>query len=113
GTSCEARYGARNSTELGAGRGARLERHLPSRLSMKEKTMGNQRSSQSEMSGMAFPSFLRRFAVAPLPVPASWYALPLRLIVGFGFVEHGYAKLSRGVDAFAAILHAMGTPFAD
>ena len=65
------------------------------------------------MSGMAFTSFLRQFAVAPLPVPASWYALPLRLIVGFGFVEHGYAKLSRGVDAFAAILHAMGTPFAD
>ena len=56
---------------------------------------------------------LRRFAVAPLPVPLSWYAVPLRLIVGFGFVEHGYAKLSRGVDAFAAILHAIGTPLAD
>jgi putative oxidoreductase len=51
--------------------------------------------------------------VAPLPVPASWYAVPLRLIVGFGFVQHGYAKLSRGADEFIAILHALGTPFAD
>jgi putative oxidoreductase len=50
---------------------------------------------------------------APLPVPADWYAVPLRLIVGLGFVEHGYAKLSRGADAFIAILHAIGVPFAD
>lgn len=47
-----------------------------------------------------------------LPVPASWYAIPLRLIVGFGFIEHGFAKLSRGADDFIAILHAIGTPFA-
>jgi putative oxidoreductase len=68
---------------------------------------------RSELSGMEFKSLLNRFAVAPLPVPASWYAVPLRLIVGFGFVEHGYAKLSRGVDGFIAILHAIGMPFAD
>ena len=48
-----------------------------------------------------------------LPVPATWYALPLRLVIGLGFVEHGYAKLYRGADAFIAILHAMGMPFAD
>src|SRR5215470_5121443 len=36
-----------------------------------------------------------------------------RLIVGFGLVEHGYAKLSRGADGFVTILHAMGLPFAD
>jgi putative oxidoreductase len=52
-------------------------------------------------------------AVAPLPLPASWCALPLRLIIGLGFVEHGYAKLIRGPDAFIAILHAIGMPFAD
>lgn len=40
----------------------------------------------------------------------SWYAMPLRLIVGVGFVEHGYAKLSRGADSFTAILHALGMP---
>jgi putative oxidoreductase len=39
--------------------------------------------------------------------------MPLRLIVGFGFVQHGYAKLSRGPDDFIAILHAIGVPFAD
>ena len=34
-------------------------------------------------------------------------------MVGFGFVEHGYAKLARGPNAFIAILHAIGMPFAD
>src|ERR1700720_497013 len=36
--------------------------------------------------------------------------IPIRLIVGYGFMEHGFAKLSRGVGAFAAILQAMGVP---
>lgn len=34
-------------------------------------------------------------------------------MVGLGFMQHGYAKLARGPDAFIAILHAMGMPFAD
>jgi putative oxidoreductase len=38
------------------------------------------------------------------------YALPLRLIVGYGFMEHGYAKLARGADSFVAILHALAMP---
>src|SRR5215469_3336872 len=41
---------------------------------------------------------------------ARWAPIPLRAIVGYGFMEHGFAKLSRGPDAFAAILHAMGVP---
>src|SRR5258705_6362597 len=41
---------------------------------------------------------------------ARWAPLPLRLIVGFGFMEHGFAKLTRGSDAFAIILHALGVP---
>jgi len=36
--------------------------------------------------------------------------LPLRLLVGFGFAAHGYAKLARGVGSFAGILAAMGIP---
>ena len=28
----------------------------------------------------------------------SWYAIPLRLIVGVGFMEHGYAKIARGPE---------------
>jgi len=44
-----------------------------------------------------------------LPI-AHWAPLPLRLIVGYGFMEHGFAKLARGSDAFATILHAIGVP---
>ena len=61
---------------------------------------------------MQIMSLLRRFSISPLPVPADWYAVPLRLIVGLGYFEHGYAKLSRGADGFIAILHAIGMPFA-
>jgi putative oxidoreductase len=41
---------------------------------------------------------------------ASWAPIPLRLIVGYGFMEHGFTKLARGPDAFPAILHAIGVP---
>ena len=41
---------------------------------------------------------------------ARWAPIPLRLIVGYGFMEHGLAKLSKGPDAFAAILQGMGVP---
>lgn len=44
------------------------------------------------------------------PLPASFYALPLRLIVGFGFVMHGYAKLARGPESFIHILAVLGVP---
>src|ERR1700755_659004 len=41
---------------------------------------------------------------------ARWAPIPLRLIVGYGFMEHGFAKLARGPGAFPAILHALGVP---
>src|ERR1700751_3908771 len=41
---------------------------------------------------------------------ARWAPVPLRLIVGYGFMEHGFAKLVRGLDAFPAILQALGVP---
>jgi putative oxidoreductase len=31
-------------------------------------------------------------------------------LVGIGFMAHGVAKLTRGPDAFAGILHALGVP---
>ena len=45
-----------------------------------------------------------------LPIATAWYALPLRLMVGFGFMQHGYAKLARGPDDFINVLHAIGVP---
>ena len=41
---------------------------------------------------------------------ARWAPIPLRLIVGYGFMAHGFAKLSKGPDAFAAILTALDVP---
>lgn len=43
--------------------------------------------------------------------PADWGLLPLRLIVGYGFLAHGLAKLEKGPDHFVAIVHALGVPF--
>ncbi len=37
-----------------------------------------------------------------------WYAIPLRLIVGYGFLAHGVAKLLRGPQSFIDILGALG-----
>jgi len=42
----------------------------------------------------------------------AWWALPLRLIVGYGFMEHGYAKLARGPEVFIGILQALHMPAA-
>jgi putative oxidoreductase len=49
-------------------------------------------------------AFLNRTALA------RWAPIPLRMMVGFGFMQHGFAKLSKGPEAFAGILHAIGVP---
>src|SRR5260370_6497306 len=41
---------------------------------------------------------------------ARWGVLPMRLLVGYGFIEHCVAKLSRGPDVFAGILQQLGVP---
>jgi putative oxidoreductase len=58
--------------------------------------------SKTENSGRF--EFLKRSSVA------RWAPVPLRLIVGYGFMEHGVAKLLKGPENFAAILHAIGVP---
>lgn len=58
-------------------------------------------------------SILRTLSISPLPLPVGWYAIPLRLIVGLGFFQHGWAKYARGADNFIGLLHAMGMPFTD
>jgi putative oxidoreductase len=45
--------------------------------------------------------------------PSGWWAAPIRLIVGYGFMAHGYAKLARGPEKFAHILDALGMPAPD
>ena len=45
-----------------------------------------------------------------MEVMKRWAPIPLRLIVGFGFMQHGYAKLVKGPETFASILHALGVP---
>ena len=44
------------------------------------------------------------------PSTMGWALVPLRLVIGFGFAAHGYAKLSRGPENFATILAALGVP---
>src|ERR1051326_18504 len=39
-----------------------------------------------------------------------WATLPLRLVVGFGFMAHGWAKLSRGPEGVARLLEQIGAP---
>jgi len=39
-----------------------------------------------------------------------WAPIPVRLIVGYGFMEHGYAKIAKGPGYFVGILHTLGVP---
>jgi len=53
------------------------------------------------------------FDMASQPAIARWAPIALRLIVGYGFIEHGWAKLARGPESFTHILHALGMPLPD
>jgi putative oxidoreductase len=53
---------------------------------------------------------LKSTLVAPIGHPSTWAAVPLRAIVGYGFMAHGFAKLARGPEHFVGILHALGFP---
>lgn len=43
-------------------------------------------------------------------VGSLWASLPLRLILGYGFMAHGWAKWSRGPEGFGKLLHQIGVP---
>ena len=45
-----------------------------------------------------------------MQVFARWAPVPLRAIVGYGFMAHGVAKLLRGPEVFVGILHGIGVP---
>jgi putative oxidoreductase len=39
-----------------------------------------------------------------------WVPVPIRMIIGVGFLAHGWAKWSRGPAAFAELLKQVGVP---
>ncbi len=39
-----------------------------------------------------------------------WAPIPLRVIIGYGFVSHGWAKWSRGPEGFGKLLQQIGVP---
>src|SRR5262245_28140423 len=39
-----------------------------------------------------------------------WATLPLRLVIGYGFMAHGWAKLIRGPEGFTRLLEQIGAP---
>jgi putative oxidoreductase len=39
-----------------------------------------------------------------------WAPVPIRLIIGYGFLAHGWTKLSRGPAEFAKLLEQIGAP---
>ena len=60
---------------------------------------------------MSFPDVFSNLALRLTSRAAvSWSPLPLRLIVGYGFLAHGYSKLSRGPAGFATVLDTLGVP---
>jgi len=40
-----------------------------------------------------------------------WALVPIRLVVGYGFLTHGLAKLGRGPEKFGKFLEVIGAPF--
>jgi putative oxidoreductase len=42
--------------------------------------------------------------------PRRWALLPLRAVVGYGFLAHGLAKWNRGPANFGKLLHVLGVP---
>lgn len=65
----------------------------------------------THQSAPALKTFLRACVHRPwAPQLAEWAPLVIRLIVGYGFMAHGFAKLLRGADSFAVVLQAMSVP---
>ena len=51
-------------------------------------------------------------AATRISLPMQRYAaIPLRAIAGGGFLQHGWAKIAKGPEAFASILQSLHVPF--
>src|SRR5262245_11724953 len=83
-------------------------RHMPWKLPRQSKTS----SPRMVLKGSRRKCGFRMTVTAMFErlIHPQWAAMPLRLIVGIGFMEHGYAKLVRGPGAFVSILQALGVP---
>ena len=57
-------------------------------------------SGRNRRVGGIFVLFARMIRLSD----AKWAPLPLRLIVGYGFAERGFAKLLRGPENFTGLL---------
>jgi putative oxidoreductase len=59
--------------------------------------------------------FVQQMRASPLFIRREgyhrWAPLLLRLVIGFGFMDHGWAKLSRGPEHFEQLLVQIGAPF--
>src|SRR5258708_27552933 len=64
----------------------------------------------SKTGSLTMNALVASYARLTTLLEGAWYAIPLRLMVGYGFMEHGYAKLARGPESFVNILHAIGVP---
>ena len=42
-----------------------------------------------------------------------WAPVPIRVVLGYGFMVHGWAKWSRGPAGFGKLLHQLGVPVPD
>lgn len=59
--------------------------------------------------GVSLDVFTSRRAFGNVTL-VKWGTIPLRLIVGFGFMQHGFSKLAADPHHFAAMLNAIGVP---
>ena len=50
------------------------------------------------------------YKVTTMAISRQWALLPLRLVVGYGFLAHGMAKWNRGPEKFAKLLTVIGVP---
>ncbi|MFB9979288.1 DoxX family protein [Mesorhizobium kowhaii] len=62
------------------------------------------------MPAMHLRGHVAKITLSSSSAAAGWAPLPIRLIVGFGFLAHGYAKLSRGPENFGVVLQTLGVP---
>jgi DoxX len=81
-------------------------------LETRDASMSSQQANAKSTSSPVDSAgrLLARYCEVVSPSIARWAPLPLRLIVGYGFAAHGFAKLLRGPENFTGLLDAMGLP---